>query len=172
MIKKPVEDSINSQIVKEMYSSNLYLSMSAWFHARNLNGFANWMRVQAQEELAHANKFFDYLVERGGTAIIGAIDAPPIGWKSPLEAFEQTLAHELTVTDSINEMAEVAIKEKDHATQIFLQWFISEQVEEEANASDLVERVRMANDNPSAIFFLDNELKARVFTPIAPNAQA
>jgi ferritin len=167
MIKEKVEEAINKQIAKEMYSSNLYLAMSAYFKSINLNGFANWMRVQAQEENFHAMRFFDYLIDRGGNLIISQIDAPAMKWNSTLEAFKAALAHERLISESINEIAETATKEKDFATMTFLQWFINEQVEEEATASEIVDRLKMAQDSAGALFMLDTELKARVFvTPV------
>ncbi|MGA2297915.1 MAG: ferritin [FCB group bacterium] len=165
MIKKTVQNAINGQIVKEMYSANLYLSMVAYFHSINLKGFANWMQVQVQEETFHAMKFFTFILDRNGEAIIGKIDAPPTKWKSPLHAFQEVLKHEEAVTASINALADLSHKENDHATTVLLQWFITEQVEEEANTSDIVARLKLAGDSPGGIFLLDNELKTRVFTP-------
>ncbi len=166
MIKEKVQEAINSQIAKEMYSSNLYLAMSAYFKSVNLNGFANWMRVQAQEETFHAMRFFDYLIDRGGELKLARIDAPPMKWKNTLEAFTGALAHEQMITESINEIADIATQEKDFATISFLQWFINEQVEEEATAGEIVDRLKMAQDSAGALFMLDTELKARVF--VAP----
>jgi ferritin len=168
MIKKSVQEAINKQIVNEMYSSNLYLSMASYFRSINLNGFANWMRVQVQEEMFHAMKFFDFLLDRGGEAKIGAINAPPDKWKSPLDVFQNTLKHEESVTDSINKLAALAIKENDYATSVLLQWFITEQVEEEANVTEVLERLKLAGDSRSSLFLLDSELKTRVF--VAPPA--
>lgn len=169
MIKKPVQDALNSQIAKEMYSSNLYLAMASYYHSINLNGFANWMRIQAQEEMMHAMKFFDYVIDRGGNAVISKLEAPKAKWKSPLDCFENVLSHEKTVTESINNLVDVALKESDHATNFMLQWFVNEQVEEEATASDILERLRMVTNNTSALFLLDTELKQRVFVPPAAN---
>jgi len=171
MIKTSVQDAINSQITKEIYSSNLYLSMASYYSSLNLNGFANWMKVQAQEELFHAMKFFDYLLERGGRAIISAIAAPPIEWSSPLGAFEAVYDHEQTVTASINSLADLAIKESDHATHILLQWFITEQVEEESTTSDIAERLKIMKDFPGGLIMMDAELKTRVFVPPAQPAK-
>ena len=168
MIKQTIQDAINSQITKEMYSSNLYLSMASYYATLNLNGFANWMRVQAQEELFHAMKFFDYLLERGGKSVINQIDAPPAEWISPLNAFEDAYTHEQAVTKSISDLADLAIKESDHATNILLQWFITEQVEEEATANDVVERLKMMSDFKGGVIMMDSELKTRVFTPPPP----
>jgi ferritin len=169
MIKKAVQDAINKQISREMYSSNLYLAMAGYYKSINLNGFANWMRVQAQEEMMHALKFFDYILERGGITQIGEIQAPPSKWDSPLTAFEDAYKHEQLVTEWINELADLAIKEGDHATGILLQWFINEQVEEEASASEIVERLRMAGDSKGSLFMLDSELKTRQFVPPPTN---
>ena len=167
MIKKTIEKAINEQIVREMYSSNLYLSMSAYYASINLNGFANWMHLQAEEEMMHALKFFDYLIDRGGKVIIGAIAAPQTEWESPLAAFEDALKHEQLVTGWINDLADLAFSEKDHATSSMLQWFIDEQVEEEASTGDIVERLKLIGDSKGALFFLDNELKSR--KPAAAN---
>lgn len=168
MIKKTIEDAINAQITREFYSSNLYLAMSSYFQSINLPGFANWMRIQTQEESAHAMKFFDYVLDRGGLARVGAIEEPPMSWQSPLEAFEAALEHEIKVTAWINELADIAIVEKDHASSIFFQWFITEQIEEESNAIGIVERLKLIGDDKGGLFMIDNELKTRVFTPIAP----
>lgn len=170
MIKKIIEDAINQQIVREMYSSNLYLAMSAYFASINLNGFSNWMHVQAEEEMMHALKFFDYLIDRGGKVRIGQIAAPPSEWESPLAAFEDALRHEQLVTGWINELADLAFSEKDHATSSMLQWFIDEQVEEEATTSEIVERLKLIGDSKGALFFLDNELKQRKSAPKEPGA--
>ncbi|MCX6154247.1 MAG: ferritin [Candidatus Kapabacteria bacterium] len=170
MIKTTVQEAINQQIVREMFSSNLYLSMSAYFHSINLPGFANWMHVQAQEETTHAIKFFDYLLARGGIVTLGVIDAPELSWESPLAAFEAAYEHEQKVTSWINEIADLAFAEKDHPTNVLIQWFINEQVEEESNASDIVARMRLAGHDRSSMFFLDNELKQRKFVPPATGA--
>lgn len=164
MIKEKVRDAINAQIAKEMYSSNLYLAMSSYYKSMNLNGFANWMRIQAQEETFHAMKFFDYLLDRGGEVQLAKIDAPAMKWDSPLAAFEAALAHEEMITESINSIAEIAMNERDFASNSFLQWFIDEQVEEEATTGEIVDRLKMAQGSPGALFMLDTELKARVFT--------
>lgn len=169
MIKKVVQDALNTQIAKEMYSSNLYLAIAVYFHTINLNGFANWMRVQAQEEMAHALKLFDYLLDRGGEVKLSAIDAPPDKWDSPIAGFEASYAHEQKVTEWINNLADLAIKEGDHATHIMLQWFITEQVEEEKTVSEIVDRLKLAGDSRGSLFMLDNELKTRKFVPPPKN---
>lgn len=166
MIKNEMIIAINNQISKEMYSSNLYLSMAAYFHNANLNGFANWMRVQAQEEMMHALKFFDYLLNRGANIEIGNIDAPKRDWSSPLNAFEESLAHEMSITESINNLADLAINLKDHATFNMLQWFIQEQVEEEATVNEICDRLRLTEGSAGGLFILDHEMKQRQIVAI------
>lgn len=161
MLKENMKDAINNQIKMEMYSSNLYLSLAAYYHETNLNGFANWMRIQAQEETEHALKFFDYLLDRGANPEIMTIEAPPRKWASPLEGFQHALAHERKVTASINDLANLSIKEADHATHTLLQWFIQEQVEEEASVNEIVDRLELAGDSPGGLFILDHEMRSR-----------
>lgn len=165
MLKKVMEDALNEQITKEMFSSNLYLSMAAYFHTINLNGFANWMRLQAQEEMVHALKFFDYLLDRGANVSLGTIEAPKKQWESPLNAFEESLAHEIKITESINHLADLSIQEKDHATHNMLQWFIQEQVEEEATVNEICDRLKLADGSPGGLFILDHEMKQRQLNP-------
>lgn len=161
MIKDKIQDAINKQIVREMFSSNLYLSMAAYYKSINLNGFANWMHIQAQEEMQHALKFFDFVLNRGGMVKLGEIKSPKNDWSNPLEAFEDALEHEQMITQHINELADLAADEKDHATSSMLQWFIDEQVEEEATTGEIVERLRLAGDSKGSLFMLDAELKGR-----------
>ena len=161
MMTKKMEDAVNAQLQREIYSAYLYLSMSAYCESINLKGFASWLRVQAQEELQHALKFFDYLNERGARAALRAIDQPPQDFQSPREVFEQTLAHEKLITASIHRLYETALDEKDYATQNLLQWFITEQVEEEAHATEYVEKLRRIGESSSAIFWIDKELGKR-----------
>ena len=165
MIKERIQDALNEQINAELYSSYLYLSMSAYFESINLKGFASWMRVQTQEELVHAMKFYDYLIERGGKVVLSSIESPPTEWPSPLAIFENAYQHEQKVTGLINELVDLAIAEKDHATNIILQWFVSEQVEEEASADEVVQKIKLMGDARGGIFMLDRELAQRVFTP-------
>ena len=165
MIKEKIQDALNEQINAELYSSYLYLSMSAYFESINLKGCANWMRVQTQEELVHAMKFHDYLIERGGKVTLTSIESPPTEWPSPLAIFEQAYQHEQKVTGLINKLVDLAIAEKDHATNNFLQWFVSEQVEEEASADEVVQKIKLMGDARGGIFMLDRELAQRVFTP-------
>ncbi|HET6427112.1 MAG TPA: ferritin [Phycisphaerae bacterium] len=172
MLNEKIEKAFNEQLLAETYSAYLYWSMSACFDAMNLSGFANWMRVQAQEEMTHALKFYHFLIGRGGRVTLGAIEAPPAQWDSPLAVFEEVLAHERKVTGLINGLVEIAQAERDHATSAMLQWFITEQVEEEASADDVVQKLRLMADAPGGLFMLDRELAQRVFTPPAPQGSA
>lgn len=166
MINKTVLKALNEQFEKELFSSNLYLSMSVYFSANSLNGFANWMRIQSKEEMDHAMLIFDYILQRGGEAIVPKIEAPEPKWKSTLEVVSETYKHEQFITESINNLYSLANEQKDYATCNFLQWFIKEQVEEEENTSELEARVKLCDANKSGIFMIDNELKSRVHTPI------
>jgi len=161
MITKALQDAINEQINSELYSAYLYLSMSAHFQAENLPGFAHWMRVQYKEETTHAMKLFDYIYERGGCVLLGKIEQPPSKFKSALEIFKQVLAHEEKITKAINKLYELALKEKDYPTQIMLQWFIKEQVEEEKNDNDVIAQLEMIGDAPAAMVMLDRQMGAR-----------
>jgi len=164
MLTKKMEKAFNDQIKWEYYSAYLYLSLSAYFSSLGLTGFANWMDVQFQEEQFHARKMFDYVIEKGGRMTLQGIEAPPSVWKSPLAAFEFALKHEYVVTSRINALIDLAQKEKDHASAIFLQWFVTEQVEEEANFGDTVNKLKLVGDG-GGLFMLDRELAARVFVP-------
>lgn len=166
MIKRKVEEELNKQINAEFYSSYLYLSMSAYFESKNLLGFANWMNIQAQEEWAHGMKFFKYVLERGGSVNLMQIDTPKVEWKDVIDVFEDVYLHEQKVTGLIDQLVNVAIDEKDHATRSFLQWFVDEQVEEEANVTQLLEQLKMVNGQGAALFMIDRELQQRVFVPI------
>ncbi len=161
MIHSKVQAALNAQINKEFYSAYLYLSMSAHFEAQNLPGFAKWTRMQADEEKEHALKIFDFVNERGGRVVLEAIEKPQTEWGSPLEVFEAVLEHEKKVTQSIHDLYALAVKENDYATQVMLHWFIEEQVEEEANASLLVEQLRMAADHRGALLHLDRHAGKR-----------
>jgi ferritin len=167
MISKKIEDALNEQVNAELYSAYLYLSMESYFKAQNLNGFANWMRVQTQEEVAHATKIYDFINERNGRSILKAIEGPPTEWDSALAVFKAAYEHEQKVTGLINDLVDLAIKEKDHATNSFLQWFVNEQVEEEASADEIVQQLKMMENAPGGMFMLDRELGQRVFTPPA-----
>ena len=163
-LKQSLEKSINEQINAELYSAYLYMSMAAYFHTLNLKGFANWMDVQAREEFVHAKMFYNYIVDRAGVVQLKMIDAPPVKWDSPQHVFEDAYKHEQFVTDRINKLADLAMSEKDHATLAMLQWFITEQVEEEANSSGVLEQIKLSGKDGSGIFLIDKELAARVFT--------
>jgi ferritin len=169
MIDKKMQDALNEQIKWELYSGYLYLSMSAHFAGINLLGFSSWMRVQAQEELSHAMKFYDFVIERGGKVSLLAVDAPPLKWASPLAAFKEAYEHEQHVTSRINDLVTLAQKMKDHATHIFLQWFVTEQVEEEASADGVVQQLKLIGKDSSGLFMVDRELGQRTFTPPAPS---
>lgn len=170
MLNPKIQDALNSQINAEIYSSYLYLSMSAYFDSQNLGGMANWMRVQAQEELTHAMKFFDFVNERDGRVQLTQVEAPKTEWTSPLEVFEDALAHEQKVTGLINNLVDLSLGEKDHASSTFLQWFVTEQVEEEAAARTIVEKLKLIGDNPMPLYMLDGELGQR--TPPAQTESA
>lgn len=165
MLKEKIQEALNKQLNAELFSSYLYLSMSAYFESINLKGFAHWMRVQTQEELVHVMKYFDFLIERGGKAILSSIESPPTEWASPLAVFEHAYQHEQKVTGLINDLVNLAISEKDHATNNFLQWFISEQIEEEASADEVVQKIKLMGDASGGLFMLDRELAQRIFTP-------
>jgi ferritin len=156
-----IQDALNAQINAEIYSSYLYLSMSAYFESQNLAGMANWMRNQAQEEMIHAMKFFGFVNEREGRVLLTQVDGPETEWNSPLDVFENALAHEKKVTGLINDLVDLSLAEKDHAANIFLQWFVTEQVEEEATASSIVDKLKLIGDNPVALYMLDGELGQR-----------
>ncbi len=164
MISKKLETAINDQINAELYSAYLYLSMAAYFESKNLSGFAGWMRAQAQEEQAHAMKFFDYLNERGGRVNLKDIKASQSEWESPLDVFKNVYSHEQKVSSLINDLVNMAIKENDHATNNFLQWYVAEQVEEEASADEVVNKLELVGDSGNALFMLDRELGQRTFT--------
>lgn len=168
MINEKMAQALNKQINAELYSAYLYFSMAAHFESVNLPGFAHWMRIQTQEELMHAMKIYDFVNERGGRVILKAIEQPPVEWKSPLAVFEATCKHEQKVTGLINELVNLAIEEKDHATNAFLQWFINEQVEEEKNAGDIVGRLKLIEGSPQALYMVDKEMAQRVFVPPQP----
>ncbi|MDD2586310.1 MAG: ferritin [Syntrophomonadaceae bacterium] len=168
MIKTEIQDAINEQINAELYSAYLYASMGAFFESLNLKGFANWMNVQYQEEVAHATRMYNYLNERGGRVILKAIDAPPTEWNSPVNVFEEVYKHEQKVTELINNLVDLSMGLKDHATYNFLQWFVAEQVEEEASADEILQQLKLLADNTGALFMIDRELGQRVF--VDPNA--
>lgn len=161
MLSKKVEKALNEQLNAEMYSSYLYLSMNAYFKSTNLDGFANWMYAQAQEELMHAMKFYDFINQRGGRVVLSRIDSPPVEWDSPQAVFEETLKHEQKVTGLINALVETALSENDHATNIFLQWFVTEQVEEEDSVGSVLEQLKFLGGAKGGLFMMDRELAKR-----------
>lgn len=161
MIPKTLQNSINNQIQAEIYSSYLYLAMSSYCETRNLKGIANWFMTQSKEEWSHAMKFYNYLIDRGTSVVLKSIEAPQQDFKSILDTFETTLEHEKKVTGLINKLYELSLKEKDYPTQILLQWFITEQVEEEANAVSIVEKLKAIGEKGGSIFWLDKELGKR-----------
>ena len=167
MISPKIEKALNEQINAEMFSAYLYLAMVAYFQDKNLSGFANWMTVQNQEETFHAMKFFRYVSERGGRVTLGAIEKPQFEWESPLAAMEAAQKHEAYITGRINSLVDLAIKEKDHATASFLGWFVDEQVEEEDNVNDVVQKLRLFGADGGGLFMMDRDLATRVFTPPA-----
>ena len=171
MISKKIEKALNEQVNAELFSAYLYLSMEAYFKSMNLNGFANWMRVQTQEEISHAMKIYEFINERGGRITLKAIDGPETEWDSPLVVFKAVYEHEQKVTSLINDLVNLAIEEKDHATNTFLQWFVNEQVEEESSADDMVQQLKMMEKAPGGLFMLDRELAQRVFTPPATEGE-
>ena len=156
-----VEDAINEQIAQEFYASYLYLSMMAYFEAESLGGFAQWMRMQAQEEHGHAMKLVEFLIERGGRLELKAIDKPPADFESPLAVMEAALSHEQKVTARINDLYELAVAERDYPAQVMLQWFITEQVEEEASAGAIVDQLQLAGDSGGAMLMLDAKMGGR-----------
>ena len=156
-------NALNEHINAEQYSSLLYLSMSAYLSEAGLPGFAHWMYVQCQEELTHANKFFNYVVERGGKVGLKAIDQMPTDFNGVIDVMEKTLVHEQLVTNLINNLVDVAIEVRDHATQSFLKWFVDEQVEEEANVKEILDTLKLINGQGNGIFMLDREMRQRVF---------
>ena len=161
MLADRIQKALNGQMNAEIYSSYLYLSMNAYFRSASLDGFANWMFAQAQEELMHGMKFYEFINQRGGRVILAAIEAPPTEWDGPMAVFEDTLKHEQKVTGLINDLVEVALEERDHATQIFLQWFVTEQVEEEENVGNVLEQLKLLGDAKGGLFMMDRELAKR-----------
>jgi ferritin len=173
MLKEKVLKALNEQVNAEQYSALLYLSMSAWFEDKGLPGFANWMYVQYQEELTHANKIFKYIVERSGKAEVKAIEQMPADFESVLQVVEKTLAHEQHVTELINNLVDVAVDARDHATQSFLQWFVDEQVEEEANVTEILDSLKLieGDGKGNGLFMLDRELRQRTFVDTTQTAE-
>ena len=165
MIKKKIEKMLVDQVNFEIYSAYIYLGMAAYCDDKDYPGFANWLKIQWEEEIFHAMKMYNYIIERGGKIALNAIPAPPKTWKSVITVFEHALEHEQLVTTRINKMMTAAIKEDDHATRSFLNWFVDEQVEEEANVDGIIKRLKMVKDSGHGLFMFDKELAARTFVP-------
>ncbi|MDH7598533.1 MAG: ferritin [Sedimentisphaerales bacterium] len=161
MISKKIQDAFNAQFNAETYSAYLYWSMSAALENMGLGGFAHWMRVQAKEELGHAQRFYDHIIARGGQVRFAAIACPPSQWQDVMAMMADTLAHEKKVTSSIHDLMDLALTEKDHAAVVFLQWFVNEQVEEEANVQQIIQRLEMAGQSKGAILMLDHQMASR-----------
>lgn len=167
MLSANMEKALNDQINAELFSAYLYLAMVAYFQDRNLGGFAHWMTIQNQEETFHAMKFFNYVSERGGRVTLEAIDRPQFEWESPLAAMEAARGHEAYITGRINDLMNLAIEERDHATANFLNWFVSEQVEEEDSVNAVVQKLRLVGTDGGGLFMMDRDMAARTFTPPA-----
>jgi ferritin len=168
MMNKKVKKALNNQVNAELFAAYLYLSMCAWFEARSLTGFASWMRVQVQEEMFHAMKIFDYINERKSDVVLESLAKPESGWDSPMAVIECAVKHEEKVTGMINDLVNVALEERDHAANQFLQWYVAEQVEEEANFGAVHDRLKMVGNDSSGLFTLDLEMAKRVFVLPAP----
>jgi ferritin len=161
MLSDKMQDALNKQINAELYSSYIYLAMSAYFESINLSGFAHWMRVQSREEMGHAMKIYGYIHGRRGRVTLQAIDTPPAEWDSPLVAFEAAFNHEVTVTGMIDKLVKLAASEGDEATGIFLQWFVTEQLEEEASADKVVQQLKLIGDRDYLLLTIDRVLAQR-----------
>ena len=164
MLSQKMSEAINQQINAELYSSYLYMSMAAYFEDTGLPGFAHWMMVQAQEEMTHALRFYQHLNERGGRALLKAIEAPPSQWDSPLACMQAVAEHEAKVTSLINGLMRLAREEDDYASESLLQWFVKEQVEEEASVAEVVGKLKLVDQAKGGLFMLDKELAGRAFT--------
>ena len=166
MLNEKMKKALTDQINEEFYSAYLYLSMSAYFSKVGLKGFANWMMVQYKEEVDHGMKMYNYIISRGEDVKLQAIKEPPSAWESPLNALEETLKHEQHITERINYLVDTAEEVKDRATYNFLQWFIDEQVEEEENDREIIDKLKLIEGSKNGLFMLDKELGARVYTPL------
>lgn len=161
MLKDNVLDKLNAQFNNEIYSAYLYFSMAGYFESQNLKGFANWMEIQAREEVMHSHRIYKYIIDKGNRPKMSAIDAPTHDWDSALEAMKDTYSHECEISEQINECVSLALKENDHSTNTMLQWFVSEQVEEEAVVDDIVQKLKMISGNSTGLYLLDSELGKR-----------
>jgi ferritin len=171
MMNEKIEKAYNEQINAETFSAYLYWSVAAYFESIGLSGFSQWMRAQAQEEMLHASKFFNAILERGGKVELTEIEGPDTDWDSPLAAFEAAYAHEQYITGRINDLMDLAIEQGDHASKSLLQWFVDEQVEEEDSVLEIVDQLKLIGDEGRGLLMLDRELGARVFTPPPPEAE-
>ncbi len=169
MLSKKMTAAFNAQVAAELYSSYLYVSMSAWLQSEGCPGASNWMSLQAREEVFHAQKLYNHLLDRDAQVKLGAIEAPPFKWKTPLEVFEQAYAHEQKVTALINSLMTLAKAEGDHASEIFIQWFVTEQVEEESTALDVVQKYKLAAGG-AGVFMIDQELASRALSQVVKDA--
>lgn len=168
MITPKMAEALNKQLNAELYSSYLYMAMSAYASFKGLQGAANWLQIQKQEEMIHVQKMYDYIDSQGAQVILDTIEKPPADFGSLLELFKAVLAHEQKITGLINTLMTQAVKESDHATQTFLQWFVTEQTEEEQSVNTILDRLKLAGDTGPAIFMIDNELATRTLPPAAP----
>ena len=170
MLSDAMNKALNSQVKLELSSSYAYAAMAAYFHMENLDGFASWMTMQAQEELGHAQKLYKYIIDANGKIEFEAIDKPCVKFDSPLAVFEASLGHEQEVTKAINELMDTAAAEKDHATTVLLQWFVMEQVEEEANVEGIIQKLKLVGNTPNGLFMMDRALGDRQAAPASPTA--
>jgi ferritin len=168
MIGKKLNDAMNEQIKNELESYYIYLSMAAWLHSKALDGMGHWMRVQAHEEMLHAMKFFNHLIDRGGKVALKDLKQLKVQWKSPLEVFQDALEHEKFISKKINDLMSVARQEKEYASEPLLAWFTDEQIEEESNANKITEQLEMVGADKSGLLMLDRELAARAYPPGSP----
>ncbi|HAJ79158.1 MAG TPA: ferritin [Fibrobacteres bacterium] len=164
MLSKKMEEAINEQINREMYSAYLYMGMSADSTFKGLKGFANWFMVQYHEEMLHAMKFYEYVLRQGGQIRLNAIAKPPETFTSAMDMFQQTIKHEQFITQCINDLSNLAVSEKDHASQVFLQWYVAEQVEEEENDNDVIAQLKLIGNDTAGLFMLDKDMAARMLT--------
>ena len=172
MLSERMVEALNKQVNREIYSAYLYLSMASYSTFRGLKGFANWFMVQYQEEMTHAMRFYDHVNDQGRQVRLMAVAEPPTEFGSPLEMFEKVLEHEKFVTKCINDLVNLSIEEKDHATKIFLQWFVTEQIEEEANDNDIIAKLKLVGREGNGLFMIDKELATRVFVPPATSEES
>lgn len=170
MISEKMQDALNEQVNKEFFSAYMYLGMSAYCNGLGLPGFSHWMRMQYEEESLHVTKMYDYILDQGGTIHLKTIEEPPKEYGTPIEIFETTLEHEQFVTKSIHELMDLAVEERDYASQGFLQWYVGEQVEEEANVNDILAPLRMVGEDKGGLMMIDQQLSQRLApTPLTNN---